>query len=56
MDNTQIIVGLAKARALFQQRAIIAAMGMKHPEKQCAVCGNYHAGEVPFACETGDGE
>ncbi len=53
--SKELIVELTKVKALFQQRAIIAAMGMEHPQDQCATCGDYHAGEVPFTCETGDG-
>ena len=50
-----LIVELSKVKAIFQQRAIIAVMGMEHPQEQCATCGDYHAGEVPRECETGDG-
>lgn len=43
-DTSRLIVELAKAKALFQQRAIIAAMGMEHPQEQCATIGS--AGSV----------
>ena len=55
MTDKQLIDDLAKAKVVFQQRAIIAAMCMEHPTEQCATCGDYHIGEVPFTCETGDG-
>lgn len=56
MENKQQLLNdLAKAKAIFQQRAIIATMGMEHPTEQCATCGDYHICEVPFTCETGDG-
>lgn len=60
---TQLIVELAKVKALFQQRAILSAMGVTQrdlvePElEQCSVCGDHHElWKVPHLCETGDGE
>lgn len=53
-STQQTLNDLARVKALFQLRAITAAMGIE-PE-QCNVCGDYHEpGEVPFTCETGDG-
>lgn len=55
MTNTQQILNdLARVKALFQLRAITAAMGIE-PE-QCQTCGDHHEpDDVPFTCATGDG-
>ena len=55
MTKTGLIDELSKVKAMFQQRAILAAMGEEHPRNQCPVCGDYHAGEAPHICQTGDG-
>jgi hypothetical protein len=61
MSKTDLIVELAKATAIFQQRAILSAMGVTQrdlvePElERCETCGDHHEGEVPRECETGDG-
>lgn len=60
-DTTSLIVDLSKVKALFQQRAILSAMGVTQrdlvePElERCDICGDVHEDEVPRECETGDG-
>jgi hypothetical protein len=60
-DPTGLIVELAKVKAIFQQRAILSAMGvvqrdLVEPElERCDICGDVHEGVVPRECETGDG-
>ena len=59
MTNTQqILKDLAKAKAVFQLRAIVAAMGIEPDSDaiQCSTCGDHHDGAVPYSCQTGDGE
>ncbi len=59
--NTHLIVELSKVKAIFQQRAILSAMGVTQrdlvePElERCDICGDVHEGEVPRECEIGDG-
>ncbi len=56
-NNQQLLKDLAKAKAMFQMRSILAVMEVPPEEVQCGVCGDHHEpGEVPFTCETGDGE
>lgn len=60
MTNQQLLTDLAKAKAVFQLRAIQFAMGINPsnstPLEQCPICGDHHAADaVPFPCETGDG-
>ncbi len=62
----QALSDLARAKAVFQLRAITAAMRMEHcqhcdePHDDgavfCEICGEHHKPDgVPFGCETGDG-
>lgn len=56
---SDIIKELVRAKVAFQQRAILAAMGVR-PEQvereQCSTCGDHHEPDaVPFTCQTGDG-
>ena len=59
--NNQLIVDLMKAKAIFQQRAILSAMGVTQRDlvelesERCDICGDVHEGEVPRECQTGDG-
>lgn len=63
---TELLKDLARAKAVFQLRAITAAMGIErceHCEKThddgaifCDVCGDHHEPDsVPLTCQTGDG-
>ena len=60
-DYKELIGELTKAKAIFQQRAILSAMGVTQrdlvePElERCDICGDVHEGEVPRECETGNG-
>ncbi len=52
-----LLKDLARAKAVFQLRAIVTVTGMEENLEQCGTCGDYHEpGEVPFTCETGDGQ
>lgn len=54
----QLINDLARAKAEFQLRGILAALGIDQPieeAKQCEICGD-HDCIGGRACETGDGE
>lgn len=59
--SPHLLTDLTRAKALFQQRAILAAMGVKPDDEsvelpQCDICGDHHEeGEIPRECETGDG-
>jgi len=59
--SPELIDELAKVKAIFQQRAILSAMGvvqrdLVEPElERCDICGDYHGGEMPRECQTGDG-
>ena len=51
-----LIADLAKAKAIFQQRAILSALGVMQRDlvEQCDICGGHDcAGGLP--CQTGDG-
>ncbi len=57
-----VLKDLAKAKAVFQQKAILSAMGVLQRDlveaevEQCATCGDHHELDaVPFICQTGDG-
>lgn len=57
-----LIVDLTRAKAIFQQRAILSAMGITQRDlvepqvEQCSVCGDHHElWKIPHQCETGDG-
>ena len=55
MSNETLLKELVKVKALFQQRTILAAMGIPGLV-QCPTCGDHHEAEaVPFTCQTGDG-
>lgn len=63
---SSLLKDLARAKAVFQLRAITAAMGIErcdhcqetHDDGEvfCDICGDHHEpGAVPFICQTGDG-
>lgn len=69
MSHESLIAELTRAKALFQARAICAAMGIPPGvaslnqsnstplEVQCNICGDYHESDaVPYACQTGDSQ
>ncbi|OJW21196.1 MAG: hypothetical protein BGO49_24595 [Planctomycetales bacterium 71-10] len=49
---------LARIKALFQLRAITAAMEIPAPESvDCPTCCDHHDPDaIPLPCQTGDGE
>lgn len=49
-----VLNDLARAKATFQLRAILAAMEV--PDRDCLICGEDHEGNLPRGHETGDGE
>jgi len=54
-DTQKILKDLANAKAVFQLRAIAAAMCIT--EVECPVCGDSHPNDsIPFTCESGDGQ
>ncbi|WP_020476221.1 hypothetical protein [Zavarzinella formosa] len=56
--TNNLLSDLSKAKAIFQQRAVLAALGVNQSDvlEQCGVCGDHHEGDVPFTCANGDGE
>lgn len=54
-DTQKTLSNLARVKALFQMRAITAAMGIPAPA-DCQTCGDHHEPDaVPLPCQTGDG-
>lgn len=61
-NNQQLLTDLAKIKALFQKRTVMAVMGfddngqLTQTEVHCGICGDWHdVGRVPYGCQTGDG-
>lgn len=58
MNNTELIVELAKVKAIFQQRAICAAMGINlsnsTPLEYCIHCQEQHEDSDVFCDICGD--
>lgn len=55
-EKTRLMADLARAKAVFQQRAILSAMGVQREQavEQCPTCGDHDCdGGLP--CQTGDG-
>ena len=52
-----LLKDLARAKAMFQLRAVTTALAIEPEPEQCGTCGDHHEpGAVPFTCQTGDGE